>query len=163
MVRQWGAIQGLKDDPEGDMLQASVVQALSSQTFTAYVDIVPVQSTDVAPPEDRETKKMLVTFIDEHFRTDANISVLGECLKYGAVRSAHLTGWPPQDKIYTCEVLLDVERISQSKLLGDLFKSIVSDLIFVHLTLRKGSWYFSGGGGSIFSEGGVHPNFLQIA
>jgi hypothetical protein len=108
------------------MLQASIVQALSSQTFTAYVDIVPVQGTDAAPPDNRETKKMLVTFIDEHFRTDANISVLGECLKYGAVRSAHLTGWPVQDKIYTCEVRLDVERISQSRLLGDLFTALGS-------------------------------------
>jgi hypothetical protein len=49
------------------------------------------------------------------------------------------------------------------KLLGYFFKSIVSGLVFIHLTLRKGSWYFSGGGGSIFSEGGVHPNFLHIA
>jgi hypothetical protein len=126
LIRQWGAIQGMKDDPDGEILQASIVQALGDQTYTAYIDIVPVQSKDVAPADDRDTKKMLVTFIDEHFRTDANVSVLGESLKYGAVRSTHLTGWPPQDKIYTCEVRLNVEQVSQSRLLGGLFTALGS-------------------------------------
>jgi hypothetical protein len=104
---------------------ASIEQALTNQLYTVYIDVIPVQNdTDVPPPDDRDTKRMLITFLEEHFKTDANVSVIGECLKHGAIRSAHLTGWPPADKIYMCEIRLDVEQATKSQLLGTLFTAL---------------------------------------
>ena len=123
-LMQWGAIQALTDDRDGEILMASIEQAIATQAYTAYIDIVPVETTDVPPPDDRDTRRMVATFLDERLRTDTDVSVIAECLKYGAVRSVHLTGWPPSDRIYMCDFRLNVEQAVRSQFLGDLFRAL---------------------------------------
>jgi hypothetical protein len=75
-----------------------------------------------------------------------------------------MTGWadfhiPYKSSKTLCCVTKGLHLV---KLLGYFFKSIVSGLVFIHLTLLN-SITFSGGGGSIFSLGGLHPCFFHIA
>ena len=127
LTRRWGAVKSLEDDTSGELFTAAIVQSMTTQTYTIYVDIVPTDAADKAPTDDREAKAMLVAFVEEHFQTDANASVLSERLKSGAIRSARLTGWEQADRIYMIEILLNMELTVQSTFMHKLFAVMGSD------------------------------------
>jgi hypothetical protein len=55
------------------------------------------------------------------------------------------------------------ERAASGALVNGLALNGFPHVLAIHLYLRSGSTFFSGGGGSIFSDGGDQPHLRQVA
>jgi hypothetical protein len=83
--------------------------------------------TPPPPPDSRDTKLMISSFITEHFVDDEGRSALTEPVKTGAIRTVTLADGDVPEKLITCDVRFTMDRAVKSSFIGRLFGSLSDD------------------------------------
>ena len=123
---RWGSFQALGDDATGAIFEASVAQALGDQSWTVLLRILPTKAEDLPPPPDsRDTKLMISSFITEHFADDEGRSALTEPVKTGAIRTMTLADGDVPEKLITCDVRFNMDRAVKSSFIRRLFQLVL--------------------------------------
>ena len=103
----WGSLTALHEPGGRALFDARIRQLVSGHKWLFHVRMVPVNDDHAQPTDARFIRNAIACFLEAQLVNDAGLSISRDSIKSGAIRPTRLSGWSPDERLFSFECHLD--------------------------------------------------------